>query len=90
MSSLRELERDVHAFLINLANVRKVEVEASMTTKGRKKCKVLTFVGDDSREARTRVYLTEQHLIERHRNVLFDFSTTTLKEEDAQQADQTS
>ncbi len=84
MSSLRELERDVHQFLSNLAHVSMVEVEASTTTRGKKKCDVRTFIDSDTKENRTRVYLTEQHLIDRHRSVLFEFSCQTLKATDEQ------
>jgi hypothetical protein len=78
MSSLRELERDVHQFLSNLAHVRRVEVEASTNTRGRKKCEVHTFMDSDTREDRFRVYDTEERLVARHSSVLFDFHT--LKE----------
>ena len=79
MSSLKELERDVHQFLSNLAHVKKVEVEASTTTRGRKKCEVRTFIETDTREDRFRVYDTEARLTDRHRSVLFDFRCLTLK-----------
>jgi hypothetical protein len=79
MSSLRELERDVHQFLSNLAHVKKVEVEASTTTQGRKKCEVRTFIDTDTREDHFRVYTTEQILADRHKTVLFDFHCLTLK-----------
>ncbi len=79
MNSLRELERDVRQFLINLAHVQKVEVEASTTTRGRKKCEVRTFIDSDTREDRFRVYDTEAFLIDRHNSVLFDFRCLTLK-----------
>jgi hypothetical protein len=75
MSSLKELERDVHQFLSNLAHVQKVEVEASVTTRGRKKCEVRTFIDTDTREDHFRVYSTESLLMDRHRTVLFDFHT---------------
>jgi hypothetical protein len=75
MSSLRELERDVHQFLSNLAHVQKVEVEASTTTQGRKKCEVRTFIDNDTREDRFRVYTTEEILADRHKTVLFSFHT---------------
>jgi hypothetical protein len=84
MSSLRELERDVHQFLSNLAHVKKVEVEASTTTRGRKKCEVRTFIDSDTREDRFRVYDTETLLTNRHRSVLFDFRCHTLKATDEQ------
>ncbi len=38
MDSLKELEYDIHQFLSNLAHVRKVEVEASITAEGKKRC----------------------------------------------------
>lgn len=79
MSSLHELERDVHQFLINLAHVTKVVVEASITTRGRKKCEVRTFLDSDSKENRFRVYSTEQHLMDRHSSVLFDFQSMLQK-----------
>ena len=84
MSSLRDLERDVHQFLSNLAHVKKVEVEASTTTRGRKKCEVRTFIDSDTREDRFRVYDTESLLSDRHRSVLFDFRCHTLKATDEQ------
>ena len=84
MSSLKELERDVHQFLYNLAHVKKVEVEASTTTRGRKKCEVRTFMDSDTREDRFRVYDTEALLSDRHRSVLFDFRCLTLKAIDEQ------
>ena len=84
MSSLKELERDVHQFLSNLAHVKKVEVEASTTTRGRKKCEVRTFIDTDTREDRFRVYDTETRLTNRHRSVLFDFRCLTLKAIDEQ------
>ena len=75
MSSLKDLERDVHQFLFNLAHVKKVEVEASVTTRGQKRCEVHTFMDSDSREDHFRVYSTESLLMDRHRTVLFDFHT---------------
>ena len=80
MSSLRELEQDVFQFLSTLANVRKVDVEASVSSRGKKRVKATTFVAQGDRENRNRVYQTEQHLMERHRSVEFDFSCTTLKD----------
>ena len=79
MSSLHELERDVYQFLVNLAHVTKVEVEASVTSRGRKKCDVRTFLDSDSKENRFRIYDTEQHLIERHSSVLFEFQSMLQK-----------
>ena len=75
MSSLKELERDVHQFLSTLAHVQKVEVEASITTRGRKKCKVRTFIDTDTKEDRFRVYDVEILLTGRHSSVLFEFRT---------------
>lgn len=86
MSSLKDLERDVHQFLSNLAHVRRVDVEASVTGRGKKRVKATTFVDSGDRENRNRVYLTEQHLMERHRSVDFDFSCATLKEEHEQRS----
>jgi len=82
MNSLKDLERDVHQFLSNLAHVQKVEVEASTTSRGRKKCEVRTFINSDTKEDRFRVYTTEQILSDRHRSVLFDFHCLTLKSTD--------
>lgn len=79
MSSLHELERDVHQFLVNLAYVTKVEVEASVTSRGRKKCKVRTFLDSDSKENRFRLFHVEDHLIERHSSVLFEFQSMLQK-----------
>jgi hypothetical protein len=81
MSSLTELEKDVHQFLSNLAHVKKVEVEASTTTKGQKKCEVHTFMNSDTREDLFRVYSTESLLMDRHRTVLFDFHTRKATDE---------
>lgn len=81
MSSLRQLEKDVHQFLVNIAHVKKVEVEASVTTKGKKRCEVHTFMDSDTREDRFRVYDTETFLIDRHSNVLFDFHTLKAVDE---------
>lgn len=88
MRSLKELERDVRQFLITLANVRKVEVKAFSGTKGQKKVEVTAFICPDTRENRNRVYLTEQYLMERHRNVLFEFHCHPhrLKETDEQES----
>jgi hypothetical protein len=83
MSSLRELEQDVFQFLSTLANVRKVDVEASVSSRGRKLVKATTFVATGDRKNRFRVYQTEQYLMDRHRNVEFDFSCTTLKDDHA-------
>jgi hypothetical protein len=80
MSSLRDLEQDVFQFLSNLAHVRKVDVEASVSSRGKKRVRATTFVDAGDRANRNRVYQTEQHLIERHRSVEFDFSCTTLKD----------
>ncbi len=84
MSSLKELERDVHRFLSTLAHVKKVEVEASVTTRGRKKCEVSTFIDSDTRADRFRVYDVEILLTDRHSSVLFDFRCHTLKASDEQ------
>jgi hypothetical protein len=83
MSSLRDLEQDVFQFLSNLAHVRKVDVEASVSSRGKKRVSATTFVYPGDRANRLRVYQTEQHLMERHRNVEFDFSCTTLKDDHA-------
>lgn len=80
MSSLRDLEQDVFQFLNNLAHVRKVEVEASVSSRGKKRVKATTFVDTGGKENRNRVYHTEQLLAERHKTVEFDFSCTTLKD----------
>lgn len=80
MSSLRDLEQDVFQFLSNLANVRKVDVEATVSPRGKKRVKATTFVDSEDRQNRNRVYKTEQHLMERHRSVEFDFSCHTLKD----------
>ncbi|KKN88917.1 hypothetical protein LCGC14_0245240 [marine sediment metagenome] len=81
MSSLRDLEQDVFQFLSNLAHVRKVAVEATVSSRGKKRIKATTFVDSESRDNRNRVYQTEMHLMERHRSVEFDFSCTTLKDD---------
>jgi hypothetical protein len=81
MSSLKDLEQDVFQFLSNLANVRKVDVEASVSSRGQKRVKATTFVDAGDRSSRNRVYHTEQHLMERHKSVEFDFSCTTLKDD---------
>lgn len=80
MSSLRDLEQDVFQFLSNLAHVRKVEVEASVSSRGKKRVRAATFVDRGDKENRFRVYQTEQHLMERHSSVEFDFSCHTLKD----------
>lgn len=79
MAGLRELERDVHQFLSTLANVRRVDVLGSVDTQGKKRVRATTYLNKDSKDARDRVYITEQLLMDRHRDVLFDFSCTTLK-----------
>ena len=89
MSSLKDLERDVHQFLSNLAHVQKVEVEASTTSRGRKKCEVRTFIDTDTKEDLFRVYTTELILSDRHRSVLFDFRCLTLKATDEQRTVET-
>ena len=80
MSSLRELEQDVFQFLSTLANVRKVDVNAS-AQRGKKRLKVVTYVDGDTRENRNRVRTTEEILRERHKSVAFDFKCSTLKDE---------
>lgn len=79
MSSLRELEQDVFQFLSNLANVRKVDVDAS-SQRGKKRLRVVTYVDNDTRENRGRVRTTEEILRERHKSVAFDFKCSTLKD----------
>lgn len=80
MKSLKDIENDVHEFLINLANVRRVDVKSSVDSDNKNKVVATTFILSDTKENRHRVYLTEQILMERHKNVLFDFSISTLKE----------
>lgn len=79
MSSLRELENDVYQFLSNLANVRKVDVDAT-SQRGKKRLKVVTYVDEDTSENRGRVRTTEEILRERHKSVAFDFTCSTLKD----------
>lgn len=86
MSSLHDLERDVHQFLHTLANVRKVDVAAFSVARGRKKATVTVFIDPDTKENRDRVYLTEQYLMDRHRSVLFDFHCHWLKEDNEQES----
>ncbi len=86
MSSLRDLERDVHQFLFTLANVRKVDVSAFSAMRGKKKATVTVFIDPDTKENRDRVYLTEQYLMDRHRSVLFDFHCHWLKEDNEQES----
>ena len=74
MSALKDLERDVHQFLSTLANVRRVDVEAS-AARGKKRVRVSTYVNQDSPENRERVRATEETLKDRHRTVKFDFTT---------------
>jgi hypothetical protein len=80
MSSLRELEQDVFQFLSTLANVRKVDVDAT-AQRGKKRLKVVTYVDKDTRENRNRVRSTEFLLRERHKSVAFDFKCSTLKDD---------
>ena len=88
MNSLKDLEKDVHRFLINLARVRKVDVTASVDSNGKKSVAVTTFVeeGAGSRADRNRVYVAEEYIMDRHANVTFDFSCATLKEKDEQRS----
>lgn len=81
MSSLRELEQDVFQFLSTLANVRRVDVDAT-SQRGKKRLKVVTYVDNDTRENLGRVRTTEEILRERHRSVAFDFTCSTLKDDD--------
>lgn len=80
MSSLRELEQDVFQFLSTLANVRRVDVDAS-AQRGKKRLKVVTYVDSDTRENIGRVRTTEEILRERHKSVAFDFKCSTLKDD---------
>jgi hypothetical protein len=79
MSSLSELEQDVFQFLSTLANVRKVDVNAT-AQRGKKRLKVVTYVDKDTHENRNRVRTTEFLLRERHKSVAFDFKCSTLKD----------
>ena len=76
MNSLKALERDVEQFLSGLAHVRRVAVEASVTSNGKKTCHVTTFITEDNVENRVRVYDTEQIVADRHSSVLFNFHCT--------------
>jgi hypothetical protein len=80
MSSMRDLEQDVFQFLSTLANVRKVDVDAS-SQRGKKRLRVVTYVAGDTRENRSRVRTTEEILRERHKSVAFDFKCSTLKDD---------
>ena len=81
MSTLQELERNVHQYLSNLAHVNGVKVEASITAKGKKKCSVCTYIDSDIQDNHFRVYNAEMLLMDKHPTVTFEFSCT-LKEED--------
>ena len=80
MSSLRDLEQDVFQFLSNLANVRRVDVDAT-SQRGKKRLRVVTYVDSNTRENRGRVRTTEEILRERHKSVAFDFQCSTLKDD---------
>lgn len=80
MGSLNDLERDVYSFLSNLAYVRKVDVNVSVSKEGMKKVTATTFVVNDQLSNWNRVHQTEQLLAERHKDVLFDFSVVSLKD----------